>query len=76
MKSVTKMCPFYLGRNSILKIWPLELQHLNLSIYLPRWLFVQTLILLTLRSQHKIFAWYLVPSMITTNPVVTEVSRQ
>lgn len=75
MKSLTKIYSFYLGRHSILKIWPLELQHFLISIYLPRWLFTHIPLLLTLWSLHTIFAQCLAPSMITANPVVTEVSR-
>lgn len=76
MKSVTKIYPFYLGRHSILKIWPLELQHFHISIYLPRWLFTHTPLLLTPWSLHTIFARCLAPSMITADPVVTKVSRR
>ena len=76
MKSTTKIYPFYLDRNSILKEWLLELQLFHLSIYLLRSLFIHTPILLTPWSPHKMYALRLAPSMITTNPLVLEVFKQ
>lgn len=75
IKSATKIYPFYLDRNSMPKIWLLELQLFHLSIYLLRSLFIHMPILLIPWSRHKMFAQCLAPSMITTNPVVSEVFK-
>lgn len=75
MKSSTKTYPPYLGRSSILKMWPSELHLSHLSIYLLSLLFIRAVTLLTPWSAHRAAAQRPAPSMLAAAPVRTEVFR-
>lgn len=76
MKSATKIYSFYLGRAFILKTRLLEYHLFHLSIYLLRLHFIHISTLLTHWTLHRTCAQYVAPSVITANPLVTEVFQQ
>lgn len=72
---LTRTYPSSLGRSSVLKMWPLELQLFRLSIYLLSWLVIRAAILLTAWSVRRASARCPAPSMLTATPVRTAVFR-
>lgn len=67
--------PSHLGRKPVLKAWPSEHRRSHLSTCRPSWRCIRTPFR-TQWGQHRPSAPYLVPSMRTASPVLTDVVRR